>query len=86
MEEQTTKKKGRPAGKKSASTKMLRVIITPRQERIFDQIRREIGGTESEHVRRALDDYIDQRQLLFPFNDNYNSRFIASRKILLSGF
>ncbi len=29
---------------------------------------------------------IDQRQLLFPFNDNYNSRFIASRKILLSGF
>jgi len=60
MTESTPKTKGRPPGTGSASTKMLRVIITPRQERLFAQIRTEIGGSESEHVRRALDDYIDK--------------------------
>ena len=52
--------KGRPKGTGSANSKMLRVIITPRQERLFSQIREEIGGSESEHVRRALDDYLDK--------------------------
>jgi uncharacterized protein (DUF2126 family) len=52
--------KGRPPGTGSANTKMMRVIITPRQERLFAQIRKEVGGSESEHVRRALDDYLDK--------------------------
>jgi len=60
MTENAPKPKGRPHGTGSASTKMLRVIITPRQERLFAQICTEIGGSESEHVRRALDDYIDK--------------------------
>lgn len=60
MTENVPKTKGRPKGTGSANSKMLRVIITPRQERLFSQIREEIGGSESEHVRRALDDYLDK--------------------------
>jgi hypothetical protein len=60
MTEIVPKSKGRPKGTGSANTKMLRVFISPRQERLFAQIREEIGGSESEHVRRALDDYLDK--------------------------
>jgi hypothetical protein len=38
---------------------MMRVIITPRQERLLTKLRVEWGLSESEHVRRALDDYLD---------------------------
>ena len=60
MDDIKLKTKGRPPGTGSANTKLMRVIITPRQERLFSQIRQEIGGSESEHVRRALDDYLDK--------------------------
>lgn len=53
-------KKGRPAGTGSANKKLLRVIITPRQERLLSILRNEWGMSESEHVRRALDDYLDR--------------------------
>jgi len=62
MEEETTPKKdkkGRPPGTGSANTKLLRVIITPRQQRLLAILRTEWGMSESEHVRRALDYYLD---------------------------
>lgn len=52
---------GRPkgSGTSSAANKILRVIITPRQERLLDQIRREWGMSPSETTRRALDNFLD---------------------------
>jgi hypothetical protein len=55
----TPKPKGRPKGTGSANTKMLRVIITPRQERLLTILRTEQGLSESEHCRRAIDDYLN---------------------------
>lgn len=52
-------KKGRPVGSGNANKKLMRVIITPRQERLLSKLRNEWGMSESEHVRRALDDYLD---------------------------
>lgn len=52
-------KKGRPVGTGNANKKLMRVIITPRQERLLSKLRIEWGMSESEHVRRALDDYLD---------------------------
>jgi len=54
------KKRGRPKGTGSANSKMLRVIVTPRQERLLSILRTEWGMSESEHVRRALDKYLDE--------------------------
>lgn len=59
MEEVKTKKLGRPKGSGSANTKLMRVIVTPRQERLLSKLRTEWGLSESEHVRRALDMYLD---------------------------
>lgn len=63
METEETKpkkdKQGRPRGTGSANTKLLRVIITPRQQRLLAKLRTEWGMSESEHVRRALDSYLD---------------------------
>ena len=60
MENKVTEtKKGRPPGTGSASKKLLRVLVTPRQERLLSKLREEWGMSESEHVRRALDDYLD---------------------------
>lgn len=60
-EESETKqeKKGRPIGTGNANKKLMRVIITPRQERLLSKLRNEWGMSESEHVRRALDHYLD---------------------------
>ena len=53
---------GRPKGTGSANaeTKMLRVIATPRQSRLLAHLRATWGMSESEHVRRALDKYLDE--------------------------
>ena len=53
---------GRPKGTGSANadTKMLRVIITPRQARLLALLRSTWGMSESEHARRALDKYLDE--------------------------
>jgi len=61
MENIKPKPKGRPKKTGAATAKMMRVIITPRQQRLLDQLRSsEIGMSESEHVRRAIDDYLDK--------------------------
>jgi len=60
VEAVTAKKLGRPKGSGSANSKMLRVIVTPRQERLLSKLRTEWGLSESEHVRRALDSYLDR--------------------------
>jgi hypothetical protein len=61
-DESIPKPKGRPKGTGTANQKMMRVLITPRQERLFAQLRKSDQGLSlSEHVRRALDDYIDKK-------------------------
>ena len=52
--------KGRPLGSGCGNSKMLRAMITPRQAYMIEQIHVRIGGTESEHIRRALDAYFDK--------------------------
>ena len=47
------------SGNDSAEQKkarMMRVILSPRQDRLLKKLKAE-GVSESEHVRRALDDY-----------------------------
>jgi hypothetical protein len=53
-------KAGRPLGSGCGNSKMLRAMITPRQAYMIEQIHTRIGGTESEHIRRALDAYFDK--------------------------
>jgi len=48
----------RRLGDRKANTRMLRVLITPQQDKFLTQLRK-AGSTESEHVRRALDQYFD---------------------------
>ena len=52
-------KRGRPVGTGAKQAKVLRVIITPRQDRLLTKLRIEWGLSESEHVRRAIDLYLD---------------------------
>lgn len=59
-EEKTEKRIGRPTGTGTASTRLLRVLITPRQDRLLTKLRLENGMSESEYVRRAIDDLIDK--------------------------
>ncbi len=60
------KKKSRPIGRtpgtgtSSAQIRLLRCNLTPRQDRMLVKIREQIGMSESEAVRRALDDYFDK--------------------------
>jgi hypothetical protein len=49
----------RRLGERKANTRMLRVLVTPRQDKFLTQLR-EAGSTEAEHVRRALDEYFDR--------------------------
>jgi hypothetical protein len=60
---------------------MMRVIVTPRQERLFAQIRQELGGSESEHVRRALDDYLDKLIARGEIVDNGPTVTVAEKKV-----
>jgi hypothetical protein len=63
MEEQSTGPKKTNASKKlgmrKSNTRLLRVLITPQQDVYLNQLRDQ-GYTESEHVRRALDDYFSK--------------------------
>ena len=52
------RKRGRPKGT-GKQQRMLRVLITPRQDRLLRLLQKEWGLPESEHVRRALDSYLD---------------------------
>lgn len=56
--EQEGRKRGRPKGT-GKQQRMLRVLITPRQDRLLHVLQQEWGLPESEHVRRALDIYLD---------------------------
>ena len=57
----------KPAEQQSDKTRLLRVILTPRQSALLRKLK-EQGGTESEHVRRALDAYfrdlVDRGELI----------------------
>lgn len=58
IQEKEGRKRGRPKGT-AKQTRMLRVMITPRQDRLLRKLQQEWGLPESEHVRRALDGYLD---------------------------
>jgi hypothetical protein len=59
-EEKIKKSPGRKKGSGTANTRLLRVFVTPRQDHMLTKIREEIGYSDSEATRRALDDYIDK--------------------------
>jgi len=48
--------------KKGLSARMLKMHLTPRQNRLLRKLKAEWGMSVSEHVRRAIDDYL--RELL----------------------
>jgi len=50
---------GRPPGTGAKQSRMARVILTPRQDRLLRKLRAEWGLSESEHIRRAIDLYLD---------------------------
>lgn len=51
---------GRPVGTGTKPGKLLRVLLTPRQERLMTQLRVVNGISESEAARTALNDYFDK--------------------------
>ena len=63
MENQpTTPKKtnaSKRLGERKSNTRLLRVLITPQQDSYLTLLRDQ-GYTESEHVRRALDEYFSK--------------------------
>ena len=62
MDELIQEKEGRKRGRPKSTAKqvrMLRIMITPRQDRLLRKLQQEWGLPESEHVRRALDAYLD---------------------------
>jgi len=54
------KSPGRPVGTGTKPGKLLRVLLTPRQERLMTQLRVVNGISESEATRSALNDYFDK--------------------------
>jgi len=60
QQDKSVKPAGRTKGTGTVSTRLLRVNITPRQDRLLTRIRTEVGLSESEAVRRAIDDYLDK--------------------------
>lgn len=62
MEDQVAPKKtnaSKKLGDRKSNTRLLRVLITPQQD-YYLTLLRDQGYTESEHVRRALDDYFSK--------------------------
>lgn len=62
MEDQVAPKKTnalKKLGDRKSNTRLLRVLITPQQDSYLTLLRDQ-GYTESEHVRRALDDYFSK--------------------------
>lgn len=59
MTEKTPKPKGRPKGTGIGYNKMMRVLISPRHEKLLTRLRIETSQSESEHVRRVLTLYLD---------------------------
>lgn len=66
MEDNTPKRRGRPPKKDPAELKsapgesrMLRVIAPPRIDSLLRQMQSKFGYSESEIVRRALDQYLE---------------------------
>lgn len=53
------KKRGRPVSDPEGKmSRMVRVFVTPRQDRLLKKLRKEYGMAEAEHIRRALDNYL----------------------------
>lgn len=53
------KSPGRTPGTGTNPGRLLRVLLTPRQDKMFSQVR-SIGMSESEFTRRAIDDLFDK--------------------------
>ena len=74
------KKAGKPAGgvTATASQKLLRVLVTPRQEFLLAELRKIEGMSESEHVRRAIDDYLKEMIRTKRITDSFQPSQISS--------
>jgi hypothetical protein len=59
-ENKTAKSPGRPKGTGTKPGKLLRVLLTPRQDRLLTYLREVTGISESEAARTALNDYFDK--------------------------
>lgn len=54
-----SKRRGRPvADPDGKMSRMLRIFVTPRQDRLLQKLKKDFGLPEAEHMRRALDDYL----------------------------
>ena len=56
--------------KKDMEKRMLKVCLTPRQDRLTRRMKKEWGMSASETVRRALDEYFDRLIARGDLNDN----------------
>lgn len=52
-------KRGRPYGTGAGPTRMIRVLISERQDKTLSVLKMKLGITESEIVRRALDAFFE---------------------------
>jgi len=67
------KSTGRPKGTGTKPGKLLRVLLTPRQDRLLNQVRVENGISESEFARRALDDLFDKMEARGELVDHFKA-------------
>jgi hypothetical protein len=59
LTEEEMKKQSDVIKKKNLADRLLRMYLTPRQKRLLTKLKQEWGMTVSEHVRRAIDIYLD---------------------------
>lgn len=59
-EKEVKKSTGRPPGTGTKPGKLLRVLLSPRQDRLLTYLRENVGISESEAARTALDDYFEK--------------------------
>ena len=56
--------------KKALAKRMLKLHLTPRQDRLLRRLKKEWGMSVSELTRRALDEYLDRLLARGDLNDN----------------
>lgn len=63
--------------------KRTQIYLTDKEEEgILTIIKKNGGGTKAEHIRRALDDYIDKyNQIRIPINTNLDFNWIPQEKV-----
>ena len=73
--------KTKPFGSGSANSRLLRILCTPRQDRLLKELREQHGNSESEHVRRAIDMYLDLMVERGELKDEAYEKLLIERQI-----